>query len=362
MLCKSRLHSWLNFVILCQQEHSSMTESERTVISINSRTKAFLFFARRITPSRISPCPGRWVRTQTSSSGWRAKRFSVACRFPVLHIDTTYEFPEMLEFREWATKHHNLNLIVKINTEARARGIGLRDARSGDSDARTEDGRAATSARRIQMGRAHHRHSSRRRSHACEGEIFSPRNAQFEWDYKDQPPEFWSQFATTAAKGEHVRVQPLLDWTEVDIWRYIQREKYSDPENVFRAKRKTFSFASVAARSRIRSKATHPQSTRSSPNLKRQSTTERAGRAQDHYERNAMQKLRAKGFLMTEMPTPNAQRPTLNLQRQTLSQSCASFSSVTLIMASRRSLDAILHDTGSLAGRQDRGDKEGLRG
>jgi len=56
---------------------------------------------------------------------WLARKaFFGRVPFPVLHIDTTYEFPEMLEFREWATKHHNLNLIVKINTEARARGIG----------------------------------------------------------------------------------------------------------------------------------------------------------------------------------------------------------------------------------------------
>src|SRR5438093_2744271 len=56
---------------------------------------------------------------------WLARKsFFGRVPFPVLHIDTTYEFPEMLEFREWATKYHNLNLIVKINTEARARGIG----------------------------------------------------------------------------------------------------------------------------------------------------------------------------------------------------------------------------------------------
>ena len=56
---------------------------------------------------------------------WLARKaFFGRVPFPVLHIDTTYEFPEMLEFREWAKKHHNLNLIVKINTEARARGVG----------------------------------------------------------------------------------------------------------------------------------------------------------------------------------------------------------------------------------------------
>src|SRR5438046_1103579 len=55
---------------------------------------------------------------------WLARKsFFGKIPFPVLHIDTTYEFPEMLEFRDWATKHYNLNLIVKINTEARERGI-----------------------------------------------------------------------------------------------------------------------------------------------------------------------------------------------------------------------------------------------
>src|SRR5207248_5014140 len=62
---------------------------------------------------------------------------------------------------------------------------------------------------------------------------FSRRDAQFEWNYKDQPPEFWGQFATTAAKGEHVRVQPLLDWTEVDIWCYIRRENIPIPKMYF---------------------------------------------------------------------------------------------------------------------------------
>ena len=125
---------------------------------------------------------------------------------------------------------------------------------------------------------------------------FSPRNAQFEWDYKDQRPEFWSQFVTTTAKGEHVRVQPLLDWTEVDIWRYIQRENIPIPQMYFARNGKRF-------RSLGCSPITQPIESNASTideiiaELDATKTTERAGRAQDHYERNAMQKLRAKGFL-----------------------------------------------------------------
>ena len=62
---------------------------------------------------------------------------------------------------------------------------------------------------------------------------FSPRNAEFEWDYKDQPPEFWNHFTTEVGPGEHVRVQPLLDWTETDIWRYLDREKVPLPGMYF---------------------------------------------------------------------------------------------------------------------------------
>ena len=125
---------------------------------------------------------------------------------------------------------------------------------------------------------------------------FSPRNAQFEWDYKDQPPEFWAQFASAPAKGEHVRVQPLLDWTEVDIWRYIQREEIPIPKMYFARDGKRF-------RSLGCSPITHPIASTASTideiiaELEATRTTERAGRAQDHHERNAMQKLRAKGFL-----------------------------------------------------------------
>ncbi len=172
---------------------------------------------------------------------WLARKsFFGRVPFPVLHIDTTYEFPEMLEFREWATKHHNLNLIVKINTEARARGIGYE---SHDPVTVTHELKTVA----LQQALAEYKWDAlitgiRRDEDPTRAKerYFSPRNAQFEWDYKDQPPEFWGQFVTTTAKGEHVRVQPLLDWTEVDIWRYIQRENIPIPKMYFARNGKRF--------------------------------------------------------------------------------------------------------------------------
>ena len=114
----------------------------------------------------------------------------------------------MLEFREWATKHHNLNLIVKINTEARARGIGYET-----HDPVTVTHELKTVA--LQQVLAEYKWDAlitgiRRDEDPTRAKerYFSPRNAQFEWDYKDQPPEFWGQFVTTPPKANMCASNP----------------------------------------------------------------------------------------------------------------------------------------------------------
>jgi len=228
---------------------------------------------------------------------WLAKKaFCGRIPFPVLHIDTTYEFPEMLKFRDWATNHYGLNLIVKINEEARARGVGYET-----HDPVTVTHELKTVA--LQQAMAQYKWDAlitgiRRDEDSTRAKerYFSPRNADFEWNYKNQPPEFWNQFTTAVKPGEHVRVQPLLDWTEIDIWRYIQQENIPIPQMYFARDGK-----------RYRSLGCWPitksvDSTASTideiiEELRHTKTSERAGRAQDHHERNAMQKLRAKGFM-----------------------------------------------------------------
>ena len=228
---------------------------------------------------------------------WLAnKSFFGRVPFPVLHIDTTYEFPEMLEFREWATKHYKLNLIVKINEEARARGVGYET-----HDPVTVTHELKTEA--LQQVLAEYKWDAlitgiRRDEDPTRAKerYFSPRNAQFEWEYKDQPPEFWGQFATGGGKGEHVRVQPLLDWTEADIWRYIEREKIPIPKMYFARNGKRYrSLGCSPITTPIKSNASNIAEIIAELDVTK--TSERAGRAQDHHERNAMQKLRARGFL-----------------------------------------------------------------
>ena len=162
---------------------------------------------------------------------WLSKKaFCGHIPYPLLHIDTTYEFPEMLEFREWAVEKYKLDLIVKINEDARA-GTGSYTTSIGyeTHDPVTVTHELKTVA--LQQIMAERKFDAlitgiRRDEDPTRAKerYFSPRNAEFEWDYKDQPPEFWNQFTTTLEPGEHIRVQPLLDWTEVDIWRYIALE------------------------------------------------------------------------------------------------------------------------------------------
>ena len=224
------------------------------------------------------------------------KAFGGHVPYPVLHIDTTYEFPEMLAFRDWAVPHYGLKLIVKINEEARARGVGYET-----HDPVTVTHELKTVA--LQQVLTEHKFNAlitgiRRDEDSTRAKerYFSPRNAQFEWEYKDQPPEFWGQFATDVEPGEHVRVQPLLDWSEVDIWRYIQRENIPIPQLYFARNGKRYrSMGCMPITKAVDSNASTIDEIITE--LQTTKTSERAGRAQDHHERNAMQKLRARGFM-----------------------------------------------------------------
>lgn len=239
---------------------------------------------------------------------WLSKKaFCGKIPYPVLHIDTTYEFPEMLEFRDWARRQYDLDLIVKINDDARA-GRGAYSTSIGyethDPVTVTHELKTVALQQIMTERKFDALITGIRRDEdptRAKERYFSPRTADFEWDYKDQPPEFWNQFTTAIDPGEHIRVQPLLDWAEVDIWRYIEREKIPIPQMYFARKGEDGKYY------RFRSLGCWPitkpvESTASDiseiiAELLVTKTSERAGRAQDHHERNAMQKLRAKGFM-----------------------------------------------------------------
>lgn len=224
------------------------------------------------------------------------KAFCGKIPFPVVHIDTTYEFPEMLEFRSWARDHYGFDLVVHVNQEARNRGIGYEttDPVTVTHELKTVALQQLMTARgfdALVTGIRRDEDATRAKER-----YFSPRTAEFAWDYKDQPPEFWGQFTTKVGPGEHMRVQPLLDWTEVDIWRYCEREKIPLPRMYFARNGQRYRSLGCAPITKpVTSNATSIDEI--IRELEATRTAERAGRAQDHHERNAMQKLRAKGFM-----------------------------------------------------------------
>jgi sulfate adenylyltransferase subunit 2 len=145
--------------------------------------------------------------------------------FPLLHIDTSYKFPEMIEFRDRYTKELGAELIVRQNREALQAGAnpfalgtqkccGLLKTRSL-LDALEAGGFTAAfgGARRDEE-----------KSRAKE-RIYSFRDAHGQWDPKNQRPELWNIFNSKIDKGESIRVFPLSNWTELDIWLYIHAEK-----------------------------------------------------------------------------------------------------------------------------------------
>ena len=145
--------------------------------------------------------------------------------FPLLHIDTTWKFREMIAFRDRMAREHNLELIVHTNPDGLAQGINPFDHGS----ARYTDIMKTQALRQaLNMGRYEAAIGGARRDEEksrAKERIFSHRNTQHAWDPKGQRPELWRVFNTRLAPGESMRVFPLSNWTELDIWTYIYSEE-----------------------------------------------------------------------------------------------------------------------------------------
>jgi len=145
--------------------------------------------------------------------------------FPLLHIDTTWKFKEMITFRDQAAKKAGAKLIVHTNQEGVASGINPFNASISEYtrvmktvalrqalDKYEFDAAIGGSRRDEEKSRAKER-------------IFSVREAGHKWDPRNQRPELWHTYNTRLSPGQTMRVFPISDWTEVDIWRYIMQEE-----------------------------------------------------------------------------------------------------------------------------------------
>lgn len=157
--------------------------------------------------------------------------------FPLLHVDTTWKFREMIEFRDETVKRLGLDLIVHTNAEGAAEKVSpfTHGSSSYTHIMKTEALKQALNKYGFDAAFGGARRDEEK-SRAKE-RIFSFRNKRHTWDPKTQRPELWNLFNTRVKKGESIRVFPLSNWTELDIWQYILTEKIPIVPLYFAARR-----------------------------------------------------------------------------------------------------------------------------
>ncbi|MBN1968413.1 MAG: sulfate adenylyltransferase subunit 2 [Candidatus Delongbacteria bacterium] len=166
--------------------------------------------------------------------------------FPLVHIDTNHKIPEMIEFRDKLTLELGINMVYGENSEALLKKETFPDGNISRIDCckklKTEALKNTLSGKGIRYRMNHQSKKyeidndnepftgiilgirSDEEGSRSKERYFSPRDKENDWHIENQPPEFWNQFKTDFKPGTHLRIHPLLDWTELDIWRYIERE------------------------------------------------------------------------------------------------------------------------------------------
>jgi sulfate adenylyltransferase subunit 2 len=145
--------------------------------------------------------------------------------FPFLHVDTTWKFRDMYAFRDRVAREHGLELVVHINQDGLAQGINpFTHGSAVHTDVmKTEALKQALDLHGFDLAFGGARRDEER-SRAKE-RVFSFRSAQHRWDPKNQRPELWRLYNARKRRGESVRVFPLSNWTELDVWLYIHAER-----------------------------------------------------------------------------------------------------------------------------------------
>jgi len=143
---------------------------------------------------------------------------------PLLHVDTGWKFRAMIEFRDRRVAETGVELRVHLNEEGRAQGIG---PISHGASVHVDVMKVAALKQALDQGGFDMAIGGARRDEEksrAKERVFSFRNAQHRWDPKNQRPELWNLYNTRLGPGESVRVFPLSNWTELDVWQYIRRE------------------------------------------------------------------------------------------------------------------------------------------
>ena len=238
-----------------------------------------------------------WSMGKDSTTAlWLCKKaFFGKVPFPVIHIDTSYQFPEMYEFRERIAKEWNLDLIIAQNKEALRKGMSPEKGKLACcTQLKTEAlkeiiRKEGFDALILAIRRDEHGIRAKER-------YFSPRDEEFRWRYTDQPAEMWDLYVKPSEDFSHMRVHPMLHWTELDVWLYVKREKI--PVNPLYFARNGMRYRSLGC---VPCTVPIPSNASTIDEIIEEIRTtkipERAGRAQDKERAYMMQKLRSLGYM-----------------------------------------------------------------
>ena len=223
------------------------------------------------------------------------KAFFGKIPFPVIHIDTSYKFPEIYAFRDRLAKELDLDLRVARNEEALGGGMGpdKTDKFSCCNALKTDALKQAIA----KMGFEALLLGIRRDEHGVRAKerYFSPRSQDFTWNVGSQPPELWDLYASVD-EAAHDRIHPLLHMTELDIWRYVRREGVPvNPLYLAQGGKRYRSIGCAPCCMPIASNAATVDEIIAELEASRE--PERAGRAQDKEAAFTMQKLRSLGYM-----------------------------------------------------------------
>ena len=179
---------------------------------------------------------------------WLARKaFFGHIPFPLVHIDTDYKIPEIIEYRDRLALELNIDMIVGQNREALANKMTFPDGNATriecckalKTDALVNTINGTWPRYRLNHNTKKYEVDTNREPYTgvivglradeegsrSKERYFSARDTKSKWDFANQPPEFWNQYKTDFSPGTHVRVHPLLDWSELNVWEYIGREK-----------------------------------------------------------------------------------------------------------------------------------------
>lgn len=254
---------------------------------------------------------------------WLARKaFFGHVPIPLVHIDTSFKIPEMIAYRDRLAMEWKLNMVFGQNKEAIDQKITFPDGaidriaccKSLKSEALKHT--LAGDWPRFRLNHATGKYELDKNTEPYTGVIvgvradeegsrskeryFSPRDRNNDWDVGDQPPELWNQFKTDFAPGTHLRIHPLLDWTELNIWEYIEKENIPITDLYFDQGKGT----------RYRSLGCYPCTTPVESTAKTvreivlelksgkfSNIAERSGRAQDKEDGGGLETLRVSGYM-----------------------------------------------------------------